>query len=118
MIFDHLLTRTPKRSCPLLLGGALLSLAFVVSGCSTVNITVRNDTGVDVRISACVDDAVGVDAGDTFVAGGVPDNDHLFCLVIANDESERCVAIPHADEIDGRTFPLSRVVPEPMTKCP
>ena len=113
MILGHLFMRIPPR----LLGAVLLPLALAFSGCATVDITVSNDTGGHVRISACVDDSADVDAGDTFVAEGVPDDDHLFCLVTPDDKSEQCVAIPHANEIDG-TFPLSRAIPEPMTKCP
>jgi hypothetical protein len=91
-------------------------LLVVINPFGSVDISVLNDTGADLTISACVDDSAGVDAGDTFRAYGIPDDDHLSCLVV-KDEHERCVAIPHAHELRDAVFPLSRAVSERMSKC-
>ena len=96
----------------------LLAVSVAVGpGCASVEVPVRNDTGSAVSISACVDDTVSVGIGGTFHASGVPQDDDLLCLVIHNDQSEKCIAIPHPEGMHG-TYLLSRAAKVPMSRCP
>ena len=81
------------------LGGilALLAVLLVVVVVATANhvaIRVRNDTGAYVRVSGCVDDAADIEAGETFDAEGVPENDRLLCSVTPSQGPGRCAAVP------------------------
>lgn len=95
----------------------VVASTVVISGCDSVGVLVRNDTGADVHISACVDDTVSVAAGDTFHASGVPQDNELLCLVIHNEQSEICIAISNPEEIHG-TYLLSRATKVPLSQCP
>ncbi len=106
----------PKISTCICAAVVLLS-ALAIVGCASVDVSMRNDSGTDLRISACVDDTINVAAGETFRVGGVPEQGDLLCLVIHHDGSELCVAVPNAKDIDG-TFPLSRAIPVAMSRCP
>jgi hypothetical protein len=94
----------------------VLLVAFMtINPFGRVEISVLNDTGRGVRISGCVDDAADIDAGDTFSVSGVPDGDRLMCWEY-HSEIGRCIAIPHAHEIQG-TFALSRALHRPKSEC-
>ena len=95
--------------------GILVVLLVVINPFGRVEISVINDTGSDVGISSCVDDSTQADAGDTFSVYGVPDDDWLMCWEY-HSEIERCIAIPHAHEIEG-TFALSRALHRPKAEC-
>jgi hypothetical protein len=95
---------------------ALLGFALPIAGCAHVTVQVRNDTGKYVRIASCVDDSADIGPGETFDAGGLTEEDRLFCIVAPNAENGRCVAIPHAHEIH-ETFLLSEAIPAPHDKC-
>lgn len=95
----------------------LVVSGVVIAGCASVEVPVQNDTGSAVSVSACVDDTVSVGVGGIFHASGVPQDNDLLCLVIHNDQSEKCIAIPHPEGIQG-TYLLSRAVKVPMSRCP
>jgi hypothetical protein len=93
-------------------------LAIAIAGCATsVQVSVRNNTGSAVSVTACVDDTVNVAAGQTFHASGVPQDNQLLCLLIHNEESEQCIAILDPERIDG-TYLLSRAAKVSMSRCP
>src|SRR5262245_41607759 len=94
----------------------VIPIAVLVVGCAHATVHVENDTGTYVRIASCVDDSADMQPGETFDAGGVTEDDRLYCTVAPNAENGRCVAIPNAHEIDG-TFLLSRAIPVAQSKC-
>jgi len=102
-----------RRLSPLLLTAIL---ALLVSGCASVKIHVKNDTGVYVRIAHCVDDSADVEPGETFDAEGVPDHEELLCVAAPNQEHGHCVAIPDARSIHD-TFLLSHAIRVPKSRC-
>jgi uncharacterized protein YceK len=93
-----------------------LVIALLASGCSSVTVQVKNDTGAYVRIAHCVDDSADVDPGDTFDAGGVTDHGELLCVVSRNEENGRCMAIADASSIHG-TFLLSHAMRVARSRC-
>ena len=97
---------------------AVIVVSVAAMGCAnTVNITVRNDTGEDLRIAHCVDDALNLNAGQTFHAYGIPQEGNLICRVTRDEGAlQKCVSFPNADAITG-TYPLSRAVRVPLSRC-
>lgn len=91
---------------------------FVLTGvgCADVHVAVRNDTGSDVEVAGCVEDTLGVGAGDTFTADAVPQNGNLYCVLLGRDGVERCVSIPNVEGVRG-TYPLSRTGRVPLSRC-
>jgi hypothetical protein len=91
----------------------LLPLMLVSTGCANVHVSVRNDTGAEVRIARCVDDSADVEAGDTFTAEGVPQHNELSCRVTHNNGSQLCVSIPTVSN----TYSLSRAIRASRMSC-